>query len=134
MGAGRGIFAEDVLQYLQRQYPDLFKTLEYMIVEISPVLQAEQRQRLADIKCVKWCNWDEIVNNSIVGCFFSNELVDALPVHQFILEQGQVKEIYVSAETAKNQQEKIKFVEVVGEVSTPKIAEYFDFVELWLSQ
>ncbi|MEG4233492.1 class I SAM-dependent methyltransferase [Microcoleus sp. Pol11C3] len=133
MGAGRGNFAENVLQYLQRQYPDLFQILEYIIIEVSPVLQAEQRQVLADIKCVKWCNWDEIINNSIVGCFFSNELVDALPVHQFILEQGQVREIYVAAEIPKNEQEEIKFVEVVGEVSTPKIAEYFDLVSIDLS-
>lgn len=133
MGAGRGTFAENLLQYLQRQHPDLFKTLTYIIVEISPILQAEQRQMLGDIDRVKWCNWDEIVDDSIVGCFFSNELVDALPVHQFILEQGLVKEIYVSSETAKNQQEEIIFFEVVGEVSTPKIAEYFELLELDLS-
>ena len=133
MGAGRGTFAANVLQYLQRQHPDLFKTLTYIIVEISPTLQAEQRQRLSDLKCVKWCNWDEIVNNSIVGCFFSNELVDALPVHQFILELGQVREIYVAAETPKNEQEEINFVEVIGEVSTPKIAEYLDFVSIDVS-
>jgi SAM-dependent MidA family methyltransferase len=133
MGAGRGTFAANVLQYLQRQHPDLFKTLTYIIVEISPTLQAEQRQRLSDLKCVKWCNWDEIVNNSIVGCFFSNELVDALPVHQFILELGQVREIYVAAETPKNEQEEINFVEVIGEVSTPKIAEYLDLVSIDLS-
>ncbi|MEG3935414.1 MULTISPECIES: class I SAM-dependent methyltransferase [unclassified Microcoleus] len=133
MGAGRGNFAENVLQYLQRQHPDFFHILEYIIIEVSPGLQAEQRQTLADIKCVKWCNWDEIVNNSIVGCFFSNELVDALPVHQFILEEGQVREIYVAAETPKNEQEEIKFVEVVGEVSTPKIAEYLDLVGIDLS-
>ncbi|MEG5033812.1 class I SAM-dependent methyltransferase [Microcoleus sp. AT3-D2] len=133
MGAGRGTFAANVLQYLQLQYPDLFKTLRYIIVEISPILQAEQRQRLCDIKCVKWCNWDEIVNNSIVGCFFSNELVDALPVHQFLLEQGKIREIYITTETQKNQQEEINFVEVIGEVSTPKIAEYFEFLGVDLS-
>jgi SAM-dependent MidA family methyltransferase len=133
MGAGRGNFAENVLQYLQRQYPDLFKTLTYIIVEISPILQAEQRQILGKFESVKWCNWDEIVDNSIVGCFFSNELVDAFPVHQFIVEQGQIKEIYVAAETAKNKQEEINFVEVVGEVSTPKIAEYFEFLGVDLS-
>ncbi|MEG4112888.1 MULTISPECIES: class I SAM-dependent methyltransferase [unclassified Microcoleus] len=133
MGAGRGTFAKNVLQYLQIQYPDFFHILEYIIIELSPVLQAEQRQMLADIKCVKWCKWEEIVNNSIVGCFFSNELVDALPVHQFILEEGQVREIYVAAENPKNEQEEINFVEVVGEVSTPKIADYLDLVGIDLS-
>lgn len=132
MGAGRGTFAENVLQYLQQQHPDLFKTLTYIIVEISPILQAEQRQILSDFECVKWHNWDEIVDNSIVGCFFSNELVDAFPVHQFILEQEELREIYITTETPKNQPE-INFIEVVGEVSTPKIAEYFELLGVDLS-
>ncbi len=133
MGAGRGTFAANVLQYLQRQYPDLFKILEYIIVEISPVLQAQQQQSLAEFKTVKWCNWDEITNNSIVGCFFSNELVDALPVHQFIVEKGQIREIYVAAAAAQNEQSGSKFIEVAGELSNPKIAEYFDLVGIDLS-
>ena len=133
MGAGRGTFAANVLQYLQRKYPDLFKSLEYIIVEISPVLQAEQQHKLAEFKTVKWCNWDEITNNSIVGCFFSNELVDALPVHQFIVEKGQISEIYVAAAAEQNEQSGSKFIEVVGELSNPKIAEYFDLVGIDLS-
>ena len=133
MGAGRGTFAANVLQYLQRKYPDLFKILEYIIVEISPILQAEQQHKLVEFKTVKWCNWDEITNNSIVGCFFSNELVDALPVHQFILEKGQIREIYVAAAAEQNEQSGSKFIEVVGELSNPKIAEYFDLVGIDLS-
>jgi len=133
MGAGRGTFAAHLLQYLQRQYPDLFKILEYIIVEISPVLLAQQQQQLVEFKTVKWCNWDEIANNSIVGCFFSNELVDALPVHQFIVEKGQICEIYVTTAEEQNQESGSKFIEVVGELSSPKIAEYFDLVGIDLS-
>jgi SAM-dependent MidA family methyltransferase len=133
MGAGQGTFAENVLQYLQWQYPEFFNVLEYIIVELSAVLKAEQRQRLGHLKSIKWCNFDEIVNDSVIGCFFSNELVDALPVHQLILEKGQIKEIYVAAETPKNAQKEINFIEVVDEVSTPKIAKYFELLELDLS-
>ena len=133
MGAGQGTFAANVLHYLQRQYPDLFKSLEYIIVEISPVLQAQQQQSLAEFKIVKWCNWDEITNNSIIGCFFSNELVDALPVHQFIVENAQIREIYVAAAEQESEQSETKFIEVLGELSNPKIAEYFDLVGIDLS-
>jgi len=133
MGAGRGTFAVHLLQYLQRQYPDLFQILEYIIVEISPVLLAQQQQKLAEFKTVKWCNWDEIANNSIVGCFFSNELVDAFPVHQFIVEKGQISEIYVAAAEEQNKESGIKFIEVAGELSNPNIAEYFDLVGIDLS-
>lgn len=133
MGAGRGTFAANVLQYLQRQYPDLFKNLEYIIVEISPVLLAQQQQSLAEFKTVKWCKWDEITNNSIVGCCFSNELVDALPVHQFIVEKRQICEIYVTTAEEQNKESGSKFIEVAGELSSPKIAEYFDLVGIDLS-
>lgn len=133
MGAGRGIFAQNVLKYLQQQHPDLFKTLTYIIVEISPILQAEQRQILGDFPCIKWCKWDEIVDNSIVGCFFSNELVDAFPVHQFIIEQEKFREIYITTKTPNNEQPEINFIEIVGEISTPKIAEYFELLGVDLS-
>jgi len=135
MGAGQGILAADILAYLQRQYPKFFQVLEYLIVEKSAALKTEQEQHLADLKVVKWCNWDEISGNSVTGCLFSNELVDALPVHQFVIDKGQIKEIYVAAETDQQAEGNIsrKFVEVSGEVSTSKIAEYFDLVGIDLS-
>ncbi|MDF0552920.1 class I SAM-dependent methyltransferase [Kamptonema sp. UHCC 0994] len=135
MGAGQGILAADILAYLQRQYPDFFQVLEYLIIEKSAVLKAEQQQRLTEIKSVRWCNWDEIPTGSIAGCFFSNELVDALPIHQIVVEKGQVKEVYVTAETQVQEDGKIerKFAEVIGEVSTTKISEYFNLVGIDLS-
>lgn len=47
---------------------------------------------------VRWCSFEDISENSITGCFFSNELVDAFPVHQFMIEGGKLKEIYVTFE------------------------------------
>ncbi|HLO49505.1 MAG TPA: class I SAM-dependent methyltransferase [Kamptonema sp.] len=135
MGAGQGILAADILAYLQRQYPDFFRILEYLIVEKSAALKAEQKQRLTDLKSVRWCNWEEIPASSVTGCFFSNELVDALPVHQFVLEKGQIKEVYVTAETPLQAEANLgkKIFEVSGEVSTPQIAKYFDLVGIDLS-
>jgi len=65
---------------------------------------------------------DEIPVDSVTGCCFSNELVDALPVHQFIVEGGQLREIYVTT----------GLVEVIGEPSTRWLAEYFDLVKIEL--
>jgi SAM-dependent MidA family methyltransferase len=120
MGAGQGHLASDILIYLQQHYPEFFALLEYVIVEKSPALKQEQQQRLQDFS-PRWCNLEEISTNSITGCFFSNELVDALPVHQFIIEQGQLREIYVTQNGGE-------FVEVLGEVSTNELVEYFDLV------
>ncbi|MBD2429627.1 MULTISPECIES: class I SAM-dependent methyltransferase [Fischerella] len=96
MGAGQGHLALDILNYLKSRYPNFFAALQYIIVEKSPILRQEQQQRLQEFTVQIKSSLEEILSNSIIGCFFSNELVDALPVHQFILEQGQLREIYVT--------------------------------------
>ncbi|MBE9007745.1 class I SAM-dependent methyltransferase [Fortiea sp. LEGE XX443] len=137
MGAGQGLLALYILNYYQLHYPDFLTALEYIIVEKSPQLQQEQQQRLQNFPA-RWCNLEEIPNNSITGCFFSNELVDALPVHQFILETGELREIYVSLPSLVKRDENYpllegEFVEVVSEVSTPQLTKYFDLIDIDLS-
>ncbi len=132
MGAGQGLLALHILKYHQQHYPDFFTALEYIIVEKSPTLRQEQQQRLEDFP-VRWCNLEEIPPNAIAGCFFSNELVDAFPVHQFILETGELREIYVT--TDSNEKETCSsFVEVTGEPSTLQLSEYLDLVEMDFTQ
>lgn len=128
MGAGLGLLALHILSYLHLHHPDLFEALEYVIVEKSPGLRQEQQQCLQNFP-VRWCNLADIPTDAITGCFFSNELVDALPVHQFILEAGEVREIYV---TTGNEGDTL-FVEVTGEVSTTRLREYFDLVGIDLA-
>ncbi|MCP2729589.1 class I SAM-dependent methyltransferase, partial [Limnofasciculus baicalensis] len=79
---------------------------------------------------VRWCSFEEIAENSITGCCFSNELVDAFPVHQFIIEGGNLKEIYVTFEGIGEwgKEDGIKFVEVTDIPSTPRLNEYFDLL------
>lgn len=136
MGAGQGILAADILGYLYRHYPDFFDAIEYVIVERSTALQNEQQQRLQDLLPgakgkngklpLRWCSLEEIPVGSITGCCFSNELVDAMPVHQIIIEGDLLREIYVTTRDGSN------FEEVIGEPSTPLLAEYFDLVKIEL--
>ena len=97
MGAGQGYLAADILNYIKQKYADLFKALKYIIIEISPELKQLQQQRLKEFD-ITWCELEEIPSNSVSGCFFSNELVDAFPVHQFKIENGELQEIYVTKE------------------------------------
>ena len=77
-----------------------FEAIDYIVIEKSPSLIAEQQRRLAPLiqsgVRLSWKTWDEIEPNSIVGCCFSNELVDAFPVHQFVIQAGQIQEVYVT--------------------------------------
>ncbi|MUG95964.1 class I SAM-dependent methyltransferase [Scytonema sp. UIC 10036] len=130
MGAGQGLLAVDILKYIQQEYPDFFKALDYVIVEKSSTLKQQQQQRLQEFS-VRWCNLEEIPSNSIAGCFFSNELVDAFPVYQFVLEQGQLLEVYVttpnfSVSTSPNPP--IPFIEVADTPSTQQLVEYFELI------
>jgi SAM-dependent MidA family methyltransferase len=124
MGAGQGVLAADIMQYLQKQHLDFFAALEYVIVEKSDALKQEQQRRLAEFS-IRWCDLEAIPNNSIIGCFFSNELVDAFPVHQVVIEAGELREIYVIA--SQN-----NFIEVTDIPSTKQLAEYFDLVQIQL--
>ncbi len=127
MGAGQGILALQILNYIQSHHWDFWAALQYIIVEKSPALKQEQQQRLSEFS-VAWCNLEDISPNSITGCFFANELVDALPVNQFTLEGGRLREIYVTTHLPS-----APFVEVIGEASTPKLVEYFQLVGIDLS-
>lgn len=120
IGAGQGLLAVDILQYLQRQFPDFFEVIEYIIVEKSIALRKEQQQRLQGFP-IRWCAFEEIPTASLIGCCFSNELVDAFPVHQFVIEEGQLKEIYVTIDNHN-------FVEVIGEPSTSQLTNYFNLM------
>lgn len=139
MGAGQGILASHILNYIQQEYPDFFGAVKYIIVEKSQSLKQEQQQRLQDF-AVDWCNLEEIPSKSINGCFFSNELVDAFPVHQFILAAGELREIYVTLAELNREISEIQiirdplFIEVIGEPSTPQLGEYFKLVGIDLSQ
>ncbi len=126
MGAGQGIIAGDILNYCQRKYSHCFEAIDYRIIEKSTALKRQQHQRLSALP-IQWCEWDEIAEHSIVGCCFSNELVDAFPVHQIAIESGQLREVYVTVTTEN-------FVEVLGEPSTPQLAEYFEFVGIDVRQ
>ncbi|GAX36654.1 class I SAM-dependent methyltransferase [Nodularia sp. NIES-3585] len=128
MGAGQGLLAMHILNYSERHHPDFFAALDYVIVEKSPGFQQEQQQRLQDFP-VRWRSLADIAPDSITGCFFSNELVDALPVHQFILEVGEMHEVYVT----NGKDESKLFVEVTGELSTPQLQKYLDLVEIDLT-
>ncbi|GAB4189811.1 MAG: SAM-dependent methyltransferase [Coleofasciculaceae cyanobacterium] len=112
MGAGQGLLAADILHYLYRTYPGCFEVVEYIIVEKAAGLIAQQKQQLQRLSLgtkslpLQWTTLEEIPENSIIGCCFSNELVDAFPVHQVVMEGGQLREIYVTTteQDVRNQQ------------------------------
>ncbi|MCU0570457.1 MAG: SAM-dependent methyltransferase, partial [Oculatellaceae cyanobacterium Prado106] len=95
MGAGQGLLVQDILRYLHRHHFECFEAIDYGIVEQSPSLVAAQQQRMQQFapswNNIRWLTWDEIPQDSLVGCCFSNELVDALPVHLVTWQAGNLQ-------------------------------------------
>jgi SAM-dependent MidA family methyltransferase len=118
MGAGRGLLAVQILIYVEREHPAFFQAIDYIIIETSAAMIAAQQLKLKDLP-VRWCQWDEIPNNSIVGCFLSNETIDAFPVHQVTLVDGKLQEVYLTSEPDGN------LKEIIGELSTDRLRDYW---------
>jgi len=135
MGAGQGLLVRDILRYLHRYHDACFEAVDYIVIEASPALRQLQQQQLANltekIQRLSWRTWEEIPADSVVGCFFSNELVDALPVHRVILQDGELQELYVVPSTESPEE---RFGEAIAPPSTPKLADYLQLSGIALNQ
>jgi SAM-dependent MidA family methyltransferase len=90
LGPGRGLFAQDVLDWSEKKFPDLFGALRYVLDEHSPAL----RQRIATTLSrhlesgkAALLSGNDASTPQIV---FANEFFDALPV-EVISSQGSLR-------------------------------------------
>ena len=96
-GPGRGDFAAGVMRALREQFPQVFEATRYALMETS-----EELEKLRPIK---------------TGIFFSNELLDAFPVHRLIRKGDELFELYITLNSDG------KFVWFNGPLSTPRLSE-----------
>ena len=125
MGAGKGELAQDILNFFQSEDELLVKALKYVIIEQSPALIALQQKLLQSFSTfdLAWKTPTEFADNSIVGCFFSNELVDAFPVHLIAKQGDRLEEVYLSLKQGK-------LTETMQPLSSEKINQYFNLVNI----
>jgi SAM-dependent MidA family methyltransferase len=119
-GAGEGHLALDILDALREEAPGLYERLSYRLVEISPDNRERQRQTLAAHgERISWCALEEL--DEMEGCFLSNELVDAFPVHLVEKRDGELREVFVTAAAGG-------FAEELRAPSTPALAAHFGWL------
>jgi SAM-dependent MidA family methyltransferase len=84
-GAHDGKLAADILRWLQLNRPKLFAQIEYRVIEPSARRREWQGEMLKPF--APRVRWLSRFNGSTVqrfnGIIFSNELLDAMPVHRF---------------------------------------------------
>jgi SAM-dependent MidA family methyltransferase len=80
-GAHHGDFARDVLVAAREKWPDFYGSFHYRIVEPFSVLQERQQATLGDSNSK--VSWEKSLDHlaPFCGVHFSNELLDAMPVH-----------------------------------------------------
>jgi SAM-dependent MidA family methyltransferase len=93
-GPGRGLFAQDVLDWAGKKFPAFAAALEYVLVETSPALRARLQERFAGRPRVTVTGADLPGSGSEATIVFANEFFDALPV-EVVTPEGQV---YVTGE------------------------------------
>ncbi len=100
MGAGRGLFARDFLDWAKFRWPEFDRVLEYVVVEPGPRVQARLREKFAQAGLQDRIQMASTLEQlpPVTGCFFSNELADAFPVAVVSRFQGRLREVYVRAE------------------------------------
>jgi SAM-dependent MidA family methyltransferase len=122
MGPGTGALARDILRYSSTRAPAFHAALDYLLVERSPDLVRRQQRTLAEAGILPLPRHVESVDllpeRSIVGCFLSNELLDAFPVHRIKVEGGQIHEVYVEELDGRLR-------DALGTPSTQGLSDYF---------
>jgi SAM-dependent MidA family methyltransferase len=97
LGAGSGKLAVDMLTALERSNS---LPVAYHILEVSPDLQARQKQRI--LSALPHLNdrvhWISALPQDFEGVVVANEVLDALPVERFVRQQHAILQSCVAAE------------------------------------
>ena len=122
VGAGKGFLARDCLAAIHADQDDFASRVRYVLIERSPAMRELQRQNLAPWRSkpglVTWVEGlDGLVPQSVTGLFFSNELIDAFPVHRIQVTAGQTEELCVDYRDGR-------FVDCLKPLSTAALVQY----------
>ena len=117
-GAGDGRFAAGVLRTLSDRFPEVFAATRYVVYELSDDALQRARERLNKFgPCVEFYSDFERVSPRR-GIYFSNELLDAFPVHRVVKNGDELSELYVALDSED------RFVWSTGPLSTERLVDY----------
>ena len=122
MGGGKGLLARDILRECEMIAPEVLSRLCYLLIECSPTMRASQEHHLEEFLqkglSIQWASsLSELETQQVIGVIFSNEFVDALPVHRVTMQEGSLKEVFVHCEGEG-------FGERLGPLSSEEISTY----------
>ncbi len=94
LGPGRGLFAQDVLDWAAKKFWDFRDALTYKLVETSPGLRERLQtlfaEQISSGKVSVYATLEEMPPASSASIVFGNEFFDALPV-EIIADRGELR-------------------------------------------
>jgi SAM-dependent MidA family methyltransferase len=118
-GAGNGRLSADILRAARDRDPDFYTALRLHLVEASPAAQAEQRATLGDL-ADRLHTSSASLPEQFEGALVANELLDAMPVHQVVMRDEGLREVYVAASSDSS------LHAIEGPPSSPALEAYLD--------
>ena len=119
VGAGNGLLSNDICAYASDLSADFADSLRYICIDRYAPADTWQSTGEGAIHIDRLIA-DKLPFKGVVGCFISNELADAFPVHRFEIVDGEPHEIFVALDDSGD------FVELLDTPSTPIIAQRLD--------
>ena len=114
VGAGNGRLSADLLRAARHSHPHTYDRIHLHLVERSAAARAAQRETLGDV-AERLMSSKPALPQSFEGVLLANELLDALPVHQVVMREDGLREVYVDGNCHTCE----------GPLSTPDLADYF---------
>ena len=126
--AGTGRLATHILEFARARLPEFFDALQFVGVERSNARCEQLATRLKPFSEAGKCRAaSEFPARIPAGCIFSNELIDALPVHRVVQQNEALNELFVSNNSDS-------FSEIPLPPSTCAITEYFASQKITLQE
>ena len=141
-GAGNGRLSADILRAVRDRHPELYPHVHLHLVEASAAARDAQLATLGDVRD-RLSSASGLLPESFEGVLVANELLDAFPVHQVVMREDGLKEVYVAATTTvargfsasardqvgradERRRERAALHTIEGPPSTPALQEYID--------
>ncbi len=96
-GAGNGRLAADILRAARRRHPSLYQRTHLHLAEASAEARTAHRETLAEVAGRLRSSSDSLPDR-FEGVLLANELLDAFPVHQVVMREDGLREVYVDAD------------------------------------
>jgi SAM-dependent MidA family methyltransferase len=126
-GCGNGRLSADILRTARQRHPSFYRAIRLHLVEASAAARSAQQSTLDDVG-ERLESSGPRLPDSFEGVLIANELLDAMPVHQVVMRDEGLREIYVTTRHRDRGHDSsgdmLHLVE--GPLSTPALEDYLD--------